>query len=210
MKLMHETPTVFLVDPDPRFALVVDRIAAQMKINFKQFSTAEDFLAAYTSGTPGCIILEFRLLGISGIELQSRLATDPVGLPLIFATAAAELPFVVHVMQHGAISVLEKPVSELALWDAVQQAIARNQRVRRIDAKHSGVRKRLARLTQKERQVLELIVQGNANKTIARTLRLSIRTVETRRHHIFRKTGTQSVAELVRLVIQSESRDESS
>lgn len=201
---MHETPTVFLIDSDPRFAMVVDMIAAQMKINFKQFSAAEDFIAAYTRESAGCIITEFRLMGISGIELQNRLNTDQIGVPLIFATAHAETPVVVQAMKHGAVTVLEKPVSELSLWDAVQHGLARDQKVRQIDAKHSAVRKKLAKLTSKERQVLELIVQGNANKTIARTLRLGIRTVETRRHHIFRKTGTQSIAELVRLVIENE------
>ncbi|QDV40325.1 Transcriptional regulatory protein TdiR [Stieleria neptunia] len=203
---MPETTTLFLIDPDPSARRIVGRIADQMNIDFRHYTSAEDFLEAYTRQTPGCIVAEFRLLGISGNELQNRLVAEGTSLPIIFVSAFAEIPFAVQAMTQGAINVLEKPVSEQALWDSIQHALACERRVRRIDAKHAAVGKRLARLTCKEREVFDLLVQGHPNKTIANRLGLSIRTVEARRHHIFRKTGTKSLAQLVRMVVETERR----
>ncbi|MCS7465520.1 response regulator [Stieleria sp. ICT_E10.1] len=203
---MPETTTLFLIDPDPLARRIVGRIADQMNLDFRHYTSAEDFLEAYTRHTPACIVAEFRLLGISGNELQNRLVAEGTSLPIIFVSAFAEIPFAVQAMKQGAITVLEKPVSEQALWDSIQHALAYERRVRRIDAKHAAVGKRLARLTSKERDVFDLLVQGHPNKTIANRLGLSIRTVEARRHHIFRKTGTKSLAQLVRMVVEAERR----
>ena len=208
VKSMSDIPTIFLIDSDTAAWLVVHRIAKQMGVNAEHYLNAEDFLAAETRQKPGCIVAEFRLLGMNGIELQTALRTDCIAIPVVFVTAHAEIAFVVRAMQHGAVSVLEKPASEQELWDAIQQALARDQAVRRIDASHSAVRRRLSRLTPKEREVLELLVDGKTNKTIARRLGLSTRTVENRRHHIFKKTGTDSIAQLVRLILQAETEQD--
>ncbi|WP_182871035.1 response regulator transcription factor [Rhodopirellula sp. JC639] len=203
---MPETTTLFLIDPDPLARRIVGRIADQMNLDFRNYTSGEDFVEAYTRRTPGCIIAEFRLLGISGIELQNRLVDEGISLPILFVSAHGEIPFAVRAMKQGAINVLEKPVSEQALWDSIQQALAHEKRARRIDAKHAAVGRRLAKLTSKEREVFDLLVQGHPNKAIANRLDLSIRTVEARRHHIFRKTGTKSIAQLVRMVVETERR----
>ncbi len=205
---MSEAATIFVVDPDDDANATVRAIANEMQVQCEAFVRAEDFLAAYGENRPGCLVTEFRLLGMSGIELQEHLATDCIALPIVFVTAHPEIRLTVRAMQNGAITVLEKPVSPQDLWDSVRRALAKDERTRRIDSKHSDVRSRIARLTPKERQVLDLMIQGKANKVIASRLDVSLRTVEARRHQIYRKTRTESVAELVKLILMSDVSDD--
>lgn len=200
---MAESPTISIVDADATARARVSRMADEMGVSAAQFTTAEEFLDGRSARFPGCLVTEFRLLGMSGIELQESLAADCISLPIIFVTAHPETAFTVLAMTNGAITVLEKPFSEQELWDALRKALSRDTTVRRIDAKHTAFRRRLAGLTQKERQVLDLMVEGKLNKSIASKLNVSIRTVETRRHRIFEKTGTNSIAELVRGILQT-------
>lgn len=204
---MSSTPTIFIIDTDESTVELMQAIAKDMPAPCESFLNAEDFLAAFTADRPGCVVTEIRLLGINGIELLETLAADYVSLPVIFVTAHAETRLTVRAMQSGAMTVLEKPPSHQELWDAVRCALRLSERTRRIDEKHSAVRERLARLTRKERQVLDLLIEGRPNKTIASRLDVSIRTVEARRHQIFKKTKTDSVAELVKLILMSH-RDE--
>lgn len=199
---------MFIIDPDAEARADVVRIADEMCIASEQFASAEQFLDAYTPRMPGCIVTEFRLLGMNGIELQQSLALDCIALPVIFVSAYAETTFTVKAMQKGAVTVLEKPFSEQELWDAIRKGLAQDQTIRRIDARHSETRRRLSRLTEKERDVLNLLVEGKANKSIARSLNISIRTVEARRHQIFKKTDTDSIAQLVRLILQSPTKEQ--
>lgn len=200
---MSDSPTVFIIDPSQSYRVKVAKIAEEMRIPYMQFSSAEAFLQAHSGNQPGCLVTEFRLLGMSGIELQEILSSESLALPLIFVTAYAETNFTVRAMKNGAITVLEKPFSEQELWDSIHKAISQNNTMRRVDAKHTELRRRLARLTQKERRVLDLMVEGKTNKAIAGKLDISVRTVEARRHQIFKKTNTDSVAELVRVILQS-------
>ncbi|MCA9119983.1 MAG: response regulator transcription factor [Planctomycetaceae bacterium] len=204
---MSRTPTLFVVDPDESARRLIQSIAEEMKVACQFFAKAEDFLAAYRDDCPGCLLTEFRLLGMNGIELQETLAADCSSLPIIYIAASPEIRISVQAMQNGAITVLEKPLSYQELWDSIRRAITRDEQTRRIDARHTLVRRRLGLLTEKERQVLDLMIQGKANKQIASRLDVSLRTVEARRHQIFKKTKTQSVAELVRLILSSETDD---
>lgn len=206
--MCHECPTVFIIDPNPEVRGALARIADEMRLPASQYPSAEAFLDAQQGNPAGCVVCEFRLLGMNGIELQESLASDCITLPMIFVTAHPETALTVRAMRNGAITVLEKPHSEQELWDAIRKALSLDQAVRRIDAKHSELRRRLARLTEKERQVLDLLVDGKTNKAIAGKLNISVRTVEARRHQIFKKTRTDSVAELVRLILQSGVKEE--
>ena len=201
---MTESPTIFLIDQDRDVRSAISIIADQMNTKWRAYGNAEQFLDDIGPRQIGCIVSEFRLMGISGHELQKRLKKQSIGMPVIFVTAYAEIPFTVRVMQAGALTVLQKPVSEQELWDVIRRGIAESIKVRRIDDKHKEIRKRLSRLSAKERQVLELVVDGKTNKTIAKRLDVSVRTVEARRQQVFHKTGTNSIAKLVRLIIQSE------
>lgn len=205
---MPDSPTIFIVDPDPVSREGVSRIAKEMRIPAKEYACAQAFLYEQPDNWTGCIVCEFRLLGMNGIELQESLSSDCVMLPMIFVTAHAETAFTVRAMKNGAITVLEKPYSEQELWDAVCKALSLDQKMRRIDARHNEIRSRLARLTQKERQVLDLMVEGKGNKAIAGKLNVSVRTVEARRQQVFKKTSTDSVVELVRMILQSGVKDE--
>jgi two-component system response regulator FixJ len=205
---MSESLTIFIIDPDPVSRESVSRIAKEMRIPAKEYTSAQAFLYEHPNNWTGCIVSEFRLLGMNGIELQESLSSDGITLPMIFVTAHAETAFTVRAMKNGAVTVLEKPYSEQELWDAMCKALSLDQKMRRIDARHNEIRSRLARLTQKERQVLDLMVEGKGNKAIAGKLNVSVRTVEARRQQVFKKTSTDSVVELVRMILQSGVKDE--
>ena len=201
---MTHQATVFMIDRDEGARETVRQIAEQMHVESEFYFDAEQFLAAYQPNRSGCLVSEIRLLGMSGIELQEHLLREYPLLPVILVTAYAETTFTVRAMRNGAVTVLDKPISNQELWDAVRWALTQGERSRRIESKHSELRRRVSYLTEKERRVLELMAQGKANKVIARQLNVSIRTVESRRHQIFRKTKTDSVAELLRLILQTQ------
>lgn len=205
---MSEAFTLFIIDPDPVSREGVSRIAKEMRIPAKEYACAEAFLYEQLDNWTGCIVSEFRLLGMNGIELQESLSSDCNIVPMIFVTAYAETAFTVRAMKNSAITVLEKPYSEQELWDAICQASSLDQKKRRIDARHNEIRSRLARLTQKEHEVLDLMIDGKGNKAIAGELNVSVRTVEARRQRVFQKTCTDSVVELVRMILQSGVKDE--
>ena len=140
----------------------VRAIAEEMLVPCEAFGRAEAFLTTYEAKRPGCLVTEFRLLGMNGLELQETLVAECSTLPIIFVTAHAETRLCVRAMQNGAITVLEKPLSHQEIWDALRRALTRDENLRRIDARHSDVRRRLVRLTKKEREVLDLMIQGKA------------------------------------------------
>jgi len=150
------------------------------------------------------------MLGMSGLELQKKLQELNIALPVIVMTAFARITMSVEAMKRGAVTFLEKPCEENRLWEAIRDALAQDAATRTTFERHEEYRRRLAALTPAEREVLDLVVDGEANKVIAKRLGVSIRTVEARRHEIFRKTQVDSVAELVRLVIAAGPDDLSS
>jgi FixJ family two-component response regulator len=199
--------TVFVVDDDRMARESVCALVRSLGVRAESFPSAEDFLADYTPGRPGCLVTDVRMLGMSGVELQQKLKEDGVTLPVIVLTAYPRTPLTVKVMQQGAVTLLEKPYEEDDLWDAIRQALAVDARTRLERDWVQEVRRRLDSLTDKEREVLDGIVAGKSNKAIARELDVSIRTVENRRRDIFTKLQAESVAELVRLVIQADLPD---
>ena len=195
------TQTVFVVDPDPKLRAAVDDAAHGLAISCSYFDTAEEFLAVHTPGDRGCIVSELRLGGMGGLELQDRLKR--VGRwPIVFVTAHAEVAIAVQAMRNGALTVLEKPFRQQEVWDAIREGLAQERKRWRIDARRKDAKRRLGELTDKERVVLDAIIQGKPNKLIARDLDISVRTVEARRHRVFKKTQTESVAALVRMIVQ--------
>jgi FixJ family two-component response regulator len=205
---MSSQPSVFVVDPDQSASDLVRRLCDEMGVRSASFQTADVFLAAYQGNRPACVVAEFRLRGMNGIELQESLVADCRALPFVFVTADPETRLIVRAMRNGAITVLEKPLSHQEVWDAINQALTIEQKMHRIDARHSEVRRRLSSLTQNERLVLDMMIEGKTNKWIARKLEVSVRTIESRRHQVFRKTKTESVAELVRFYLSVGSEEE--
>ena len=201
--MKSEEPTVFVVDDDEGARASVNALVRSMGLRAQTFPSAEAFLTEFDGESPGCLVTDVRMLGMSGIELQEKLAADGIKLPVIIITAHAETPLTVRAIKLGAVTVLEKPCRDYELYDAIRDALAQDTRIRSESAEHQAFLDKIASLSPQERQVLELMIEGLANKVIARRMDVSVRTVENRRQRIFEKTGTQSLAELIRLFVET-------
>jgi FixJ family two-component response regulator len=197
-------PAVFVVDDDERARKSVCALVRSLGLRAESFSSAEEFLAHYTPGSPGCLVTDVRMIGMSGLDLQDRLIEQGIRLPVIVLTAYARTRSTVRAIKAGAMTLLEKPYDEEELWDAIRTALAQEAAGRAETQRRREIQERAALLTPAERAVMNLIVQGKPNKVIAKQLNMSIRTIESRRHEVFTKMGVKSVAELVRLAIEGE------
>ncbi len=201
---MAGEPTVFVVDDDELMRTSICALARSMGIRAEAFCSAEEFLESYIDGRPGCLVTDVRMLGMSGLELQEKLRELDVHLPVIVMTAHATTPLTVRAMQSGALTLLEKPFEENELWDAIREALAKDAEGRAANERRREVRRRVERLTPMQRKVMDLIVAGESNKWIANKLDVGVRTVEARRREIFDRMKADSLAELVRIVVESE------
>jgi FixJ family two-component response regulator len=206
---MNPAPTVFVVDDDEQARASVCALVRSMGIRAQPFASAEEFLAADVADEPGCLVTDHRMFKMTGADLLEMLRERGIPLPVVVLTAYADTALAVRVMKSGAITLLEKPYEENALWDAIRNALALDAQQRPQIERRREIQRRLSTLTEKERQVLSLVVAGKANKAIAKELDVSVRTVENRRRDIFEKMEAQSVAELVRMVIEAEGADSS-
>lgn len=202
---MSEQPTVYIVDDDKLARDSVRALARSLDLNAETFSSAEEFLEHYDPACAGCLVTDLQMLGMSGMELQSSLAEKGIAIPVIIITAHAKTPLTVKAVKQGAVTVLEKPCGNHELSDAIRAAVALDARTRVESAVQKSFQERLGTLTEHEQSVLEYMIEGAANKVTARRLGVSIRTIENRRQRIFEKTGTKSLAELIRLVVESRS-----
>ena len=200
---MTESRSIFFVDTDEETRKQLQEVAAIMKVSLQVFSHGESFLRAFKSG-PGCLVTELRIQDMSGVELQQRIGDMGSKLPIIFVSEHLETHLIVRALQNGAITVLTKPIGKQEIWDAVSTSLDRDREIRRFDAQQQKLQNRLQSLTSQEKEVLDLMMKGLPNKVIAKRLDVSKRTIESRRHHIFKKTHTDSLADLIKLVISSE------
>lgn len=194
-------PTIFAVDDDPD---VLRSLTALIKVIFPRVETygsASDFLASYTPGRPGCLVLDVAMPGMSGLELQRKLAQQKADLPVVFLTAHGNVRMAVGAMQSGAVDFLEKPFHEQELWDSIRRGLEVDEQNRRRKNRRADVEERFSHLTPGEQDVLTLILEGKLNKEIASQLNLSIRTVEDRRARLMKKMQVESVAQLVQLAL---------
>jgi FixJ family two-component response regulator len=194
-------PVVFVVDDDPAMRDSLRWLIESTGLLVETFADAQTFLARIRPDVPGCLVLDIRMPGLSGLDLQSELARRGIGLPTIVVTGHAEVPMAVRAVKAGAIDFIEKPFSDQLLLDRVRQGIDMDRRERDGRERRGEVLRRLGLLTQREREVLDLVVAGRANKEIAATLHLSPKTVEVHRAHVMEKMQASSVAELVRLAL---------
>jgi two-component system response regulator FixJ len=194
-------PTVFVVDDEEDIRDALRMLLASVKLKVETFGSAHEFLAAYDPARAGCMILDVRMPGMSGPELQEQLRANNITIPIIIITGHGDVPTAVRTMKAGAIDVLEKPFSDDLLLERVYQALERDAATRSKQAERDKVAKRMARLTPREREVMGAIVQGKLNKVIAADLGLSTRTVEIHRARIMEKMGARSVSTLTRMVL---------
>lgn len=200
---MAAEPTVFVVDDDKLMRRSVCALVGSMEIPAEAFCSAEEFLENYVDGRPGCLVTDVRMLGMSGLELQEKLRELDIRLPVIVMTAFATTPLTVRAMQGGAVTLLEKPFAEDELWNAIRKALAKDARQQAADERRRELRGRIERLTPTQRQVMDLMVAGKPNKSIAKELDVGMRTVEYRRREVFQQMQAESLAELIRLVMEA-------
>lgn len=194
---MNQQPTVFLVDDDPAMLDSVSLLLESADLPTECYSSARKFLEAYRPHRPGCLVLDVRMPEMSGLELQETLAARGFNIPIIFITGHGDVPMSVKAMKAGAVDFLEKPFDDETLVFCVQEALAKDARARRIEAQNSFVAMRFARLTDREQEVMSLVVAGHSNKEIALKLRCSHRTVEVHRSRLMAKMEAHTLPELV-------------
>lgn len=198
---MTNQAKVYVVDDDHQAAKAVMTLVQTMGLPVESFSSAEDFLEAYDGHRPACLVTDVRMLGMSGLELQEQLNKLGITIAVVVLTAYANTTTTVRAMRNGALTLMEKPCDDDVLWESIRTGIAADQENWELEKQSRDIQQRLNALTPKEREVLEHIVAGSANKVIANRLDVSVRTIENHRQKIFQKMKADSLAELVRMAL---------
>lgn len=202
--LRAKCATVYLVDDDKSMRESLSFLLEALGWEVRLFISAQDFLAHYSPPlSPACLLLEVRMSGMSGLDLQAVLKEYGIELPAIMITACADVPMVVRAMHQGAVDFLEKPFTEQQLRDCVEKAVVRDSDRQRTHEQRQEIHNRLARLTPREHEVMRLVVRGLLNKQIASELALSMKTVEQHRARVMEKMEADSLASLVRMALAS-------
>ena len=192
-------PTVYVVDDDDGMRRALDTLLSTVGYKTAVFSRPSEFLANFKVDSPGCLVLDIRMPDMSGLELQQHLNRIGSMLPVIFITGHGDVPMAVQAMKEGAFEFVQKPFRDQDLLDRINHALKQDAENRSTVARRAEVLHRLESLTPRERQVMDLVVDGAANKVIAIDLELSERTVEIHRAKVMEKMGARSVAHLVKL-----------
>ncbi len=199
---MKETQaTVFLVDDDEAVRDSLSMLMRSVGLESEAFASAQDFLDTYDAERSGCLVLDIRMPGMSGMELQDKLVEQRAMLPIIFITGHGDIPMAVDAMQKGAVDFITKPFRDQDLLDRINQALEQDNESRSALMEKHQIVQRLDSLTPREKEVLDLVVSGKANKVIAGELGVSQRTVEIHRARVMEKMQARSLAQLVRMVM---------
>ena len=196
---MTVQPTVFIVDDDDSVRRATQRLLRSVNLNVETFDSAQAFLESYDAGRPGCLVLDVRMPGLSGLDLQDELNARGISIPVIFVSGHGDVPMSVRAMKAGAVDFLPKPFNDQALIEAIQHALATDQKSRRVQAGRQKILNRIERLTPREREVFALVVAGKLNKQIAHQLGTSEKTVKVHRARVMTKMEADSLADLVLL-----------
>jgi FixJ family two-component response regulator len=198
----HARPTIFVVDDDAAVRDALKLLLRSVGHAVETFGSAQEFLDARGEDPAGCLVLDIRMPGMSGLELQQKLNEKHSILPIIFITGHGDVPMAVEAMQAGAVDFIQKPFRDQDLIDRINQALEKDSSNRAALGERNDIRRRLETLTPREREVLDLVVHGKANKVIAGDLKLSQRTVEIHRARVMEKMQASSLAHLVRMVLE--------
>ncbi len=194
-------PTVFIVDDDEAMRESLTWLIESVGLTVKTFASADEFLQSYYPGRAGCLLLDVRMPGMSGLELQKHLREQQLTVPVIMITGHGDVPMAVRAMKSGAIDFIEKPFNDEQLLESIRNALAVDDTRRDQQSFKAGVASRLSQLTPRESEVMEMVTSGKSNKEIANLLNVSAKTVEAHRAKVMEKMQAGSLAELVRLVI---------
>jgi FixJ family two-component response regulator len=192
-------PTVFVIDDDEDMRSALGNLFRSVGHEVKLFGSAAEFLQDASADMPGCLVLDVRLPGMSGLDFQNKLASANAPIPIVFMTGHGDIPMSVRAMKAGAVDFLTKPFRDQDMLDAVTRAIEADRARRRSQQATSGVRESFARLSPREREVMTLVTRGLMNKQVAHELGLSEITVKLYRGQAMRKMGAGSLADLVRM-----------
>lgn len=195
----NNEPIVMVVDDDPSVRRALINLFESVGLRVAAFGSAPEILQSKPPEVPSCLVLDIRLPGLSGLDLQADLAKANIHTPIIFITGHGDIPMTVRAMKSGAVDFLTKPMRDQDILDAVQAAIQRDRKRREIEKMVSNVRSRFESLTPRERDVLSLVASGKMNKNVATELGLAEITVKIYRGQIMRKMGAKSLAELVKM-----------
>jgi len=195
--------TVYIVDDDQAIRHAMELLMRSVGLDYEIFHSADDFLSGHTNERAGCLVLDIRMPGMGGLELQEQLNDLGSTLPIIFITGHGDVPMAVEAMQKGAVDFIQKPFRDQELLDRIGEALKTDQERRSEREEKAEVRERIGKLTNREQQVLDLVVTGKPNKVIAYELGVSQRTVEIHRARVMEKMQAKSLADLVRMHLAS-------
>jgi RNA polymerase sigma factor (sigma-70 family) len=195
------TQTVYIVDDDPAIRYAMQALMDSVNLQHEIFASADEFLQQESQHRAGCLVLDIRMPGLGGLELQEELIARGSTLPIIFITGHGDVPMAVDAMQKGAVDFILKPFRDQELLDRVRDALTTDKERRAELEQHANVEHRLDKLTKREREVFDLVVTGKPNKVIAYELGVSQRTVEIHRARVMEKMQARSLADLVRMHI---------
>ena len=204
--MADSTPTVFVVDDDEPVRDAIGMLLETVGMPYQSFSSAQAFLDAYDSSKSGCLVLDIRMPGMSGLELQQKLIEMRATIPVVFITGHGDVPMAVEAMKRGAVDFIRKPFRDQELLDRVNEALTVDAGQRAEVADLEGIRARVESLTPRELEVFHRVARGQANKVVAIELGISERTVEIHRSQVMQKTGARSLADLVRMKLTLDSR----
>lgn len=197
---MSPKPVVFIVDDDDAVRTAISYLVQGMGWDAQAFDSAEAFLKDFDPERLGCLLLDVRMPGMSGMELQAHLAQQDINLPIIMITGHGDVPMSVQAFKTGAADFIEKPFREQVLWDSIQNAMERAAQIRQEQATKKSIDQRLSLLTDRERQVMDILALGNTDKQVAQQLSISVRGVAFHRVNILKKMQVASLVELARLL----------
>lgn len=198
---MTSEPTVFIIDDDDEVRDAIALLMRSVGLPVQGFDSARAYLDQFDLERPGCLVLDVRMRGMSGLELQERLAEERLHPPIIMVTGHGDVPMAVRAVKNGAVDFLEKPFNDQVLLDAVHRAFELDAAQRGAASQRADIEERLGRLTRREREVLEQIAAGKRNKVIAAELGISQSTVEAHRAKVMEKLQARSLSELMRLLL---------
>jgi two-component system response regulator TtrR len=195
-------PTAYIVDDDEAIRTLWRWLMESNGIAVQTFATAAEFIASYRAGGLACLVLDVRLPGMSGLELQEYLKREGVEIPIVFVSGHGDVPTAVSALKGGAVDFIQKPFSYRDVLAIIQRAFERDAQLRERRTRRSQLAERIATLTEREREVMQRVVEGKLNKVIADELAISVKTVEFHRAKVMEKMGADSVAGLVQLMMQ--------
>jgi len=198
---MNSQTSVFVVDDDQAMRNSLKWLIESVGMKVEIFASADEFIRNYYPGRAGCLLLDVRMPGMSGLELQEHFLAHQIKIPIIIITGHGDVPMAVRAMKSGAVDFIEKPFNDELLLESIRNALNYDQQLRTVQSERAEIAARLAQLTPREHEVMEMVTDGRANKEIAHALGVSAKTVEAHRARVMEKMEARSLSELVKMAV---------